>query len=114
MKDCYHDFDHCCEPDPCKPEHCEPCRPGPCGTPVPPPVRPVVNIPGPNVQAQMCEMAGRVNECILRWNQTQRNCYEALDRVVGAAPMMCIMIGTRLAWKAVTLKTIVAPTMLST
>ena len=80
MKDCYHDFDHCCEPDPCKPEHC-----GPCGTPVPPPVRPVVNIPGPNVQAQMCEMAGRVNECILRWNQIQRNCYEALDRVVGAA-----------------------------
>lgn len=85
MKDCYHDFDHCCEPDPCKPKHCGPCKPGPCGTPVPPPVRPVVNIPGPNVQAQMCEMAGRVNECILRWNQIQRNCYEALDRVVGAA-----------------------------
>lgn len=85
MKDCYHDFDHCCEPDPCKPEHCGPCKPGPCGAPVPPPVRPVVNIPGPNVQAQMCEMAGRVNECILRWNQIQRNCYEALDRVVGAA-----------------------------
>lgn len=85
MKDCYHDFDHCCEPDPCKPEHCDPCKPGPCGTPVPPPVRPVVNIPGPNVQAQMCEMAGRVNECILRWNQIQRNCYEALNRVVGAA-----------------------------
>ena len=85
MKDCYHDFDHCCEPDPCKPEHCDPCKPGPCGTPVPPPVRPVVNIPGPNMQAQMCEMAGRVNECILRWNQIQRNCYEALDRVVGAA-----------------------------
>lgn len=85
MKDCYHDFDRCCEPDPCKPEHCGPCKPGPCGTPVPPPVRPVVNIPGPNVQAQMREMAGRVNECILRWNQIQRNCYEALDRVVGAA-----------------------------
>lgn len=85
MKDCYHDFDHCCEPDPCKPEHCGPCKPCPCGTPVPPPVRPVVNIPGPNVQAQMCEMAGRVNECITRWNQIQRNCYEALDRVVGAA-----------------------------
>ena len=85
MKDCYRDFDHCCEPDPCKPEHCGPCKPGPCGTPVPPPVQPVVNIPGPNVQAQMCEMAGRVNECILRWNQIQRNCYEALDRVVGAA-----------------------------
>lgn len=83
MKDCYHDFDHCCEPTPCDP--CSPCKPGPCGTPVPPPVRPVVNIPGPNVQAQMCEMAGRVNECILRWNQIQRNCYEALDRVVGAA-----------------------------
>ena len=83
MKDCYHDFDHCCEPNPCDP--CDPCKPGPCGTPVPPPVRPVVNIPGPNVQAQLCEMAGRVNECILRWNQIQRNCYEALDRVVGAA-----------------------------
>lgn len=83
MKDCYHDFDHCCEPNPCDP--CGPCKPGPCGTPVPPPVRPVVNIPGPNVQAQLCEMAGRVNECILRWNQIQRNCYEALDRVVGAA-----------------------------
>lgn len=83
MKDCYHDFDHCCEPNPCDP--CGHCKPDPCGTPVPPPVRPVVNIPGPNVQAQMCEMAGRVNECILRWNQIQRNCYEALDRVVGAA-----------------------------
>lgn len=83
MKDCYHDFDHCCEPNPF--DTCSPCKPGPCGTPVPPPVRPVVNIPGPNVQAQMCEMAGRVNECILRWNQIQRNCYEALDRVVGAA-----------------------------
>lgn len=83
MKDCYHDFGHCCEPNPCDP--CSPCKPGPCGAPVPPPVRPVVNIPGPNVQAQMCEMAGRVNECILRWNQIQRNCYEALDRVVGAA-----------------------------
>lgn len=85
MKNCYHDFDNCCELDPCKPEHCGPCKAGPCGAPVPPPVRPVVNIPGPNVQAQMCEMAGRVNECILRWNQIQRNCYEALDRVVGAA-----------------------------
>lgn len=69
-----------------KPECCDPCdHCEPCGSPVPPPVRPVVNIPGPNVQAQMCEMAGRVNECILRWNQIQRNCYEALNRVVGAA-----------------------------
>ena len=83
MKDCYRDFDHCCDPNPCDP--CGNCKPDPCGTPVPPPVRPVVNIPGPNVQAQLCEMAGRVNECILRWNQIQRNCYEALDRVVGAA-----------------------------
>lgn len=83
MKDCYRDFDHCCDPNPCDP--CGHCKPDHCGTPVPPPVRPVVNIPGPNVQAQMCEMAGRVNECILRWNQIQRNCYEALDRVVGAA-----------------------------
>lgn len=69
-----------------KPECCDPCdHCEPCGSPVPPPVRPVVNIPGPNVQAQICEMAGRVNECILRWNQIQRNCYEALNRVVGAA-----------------------------
>lgn len=76
-----YDKDCCYTPEPCNP--CDPCDP--CASPVPPPIRPVVNIPGPNVQAQMCEMAGRVNECILRWNQIQRNCYEALDRVVGAA-----------------------------
>lgn len=69
-----------------KPEFCDPCEPcEPCGNPVPPPVRPVVNIPGPNVQAQMCELAGRVNECIDRWNHIQRNCYEALQHTVGAA-----------------------------
>ena len=66
----------CCFPH----DHCEPC-----GSPVPPPVRPVVNIPGPNIQAQMCEVVGRVNECIDRWNHIQRNCYEALQRTVGAA-----------------------------
>lgn len=66
-----------------KPEFCDPCEP--CGNHVPPPVRPVVNIPGPNVQAQMCELAGRVNECIDRWNHIQRNCYEALQHTVGAA-----------------------------
>lgn len=69
-----------------KPECCDPCdHCEPCGSPVPPPVRPVVNIPGPNVQAQMCELAGRVNECIDRWNHIQRNCYEALQHTVGAA-----------------------------
>lgn len=76
-----YDKDCCYTPEPCNP--CGPC--GPCASPVPPPIRPVVNIPGPNVQAQMCEVVGRVNECIDRWNHIQRNCYEALQHTVGAA-----------------------------
>lgn len=76
-----YDKDCCYTPEPCNP--CGPCDP--CASPVPPPIRPVVNIPGPNVQAQMCEVVGRVNECIDRWNHIQRNCYEALQHTVGAA-----------------------------
>lgn len=76
-----YDKDCCYTPKPCNP--CGPCDP--CASPVPPPIRPVVNIPGPNVQAQMCEVVGRVNECIDRWNHIQRNCYEALQHTVGAA-----------------------------
>lgn len=76
-----YDKDCCYTPEPCNP--CSPCDP--CASPVPPPIRPVVNIPGPNVQAQMCEVVGRVNECIDRWNHIQRNCYEALQHTVGAA-----------------------------
>lgn len=76
-----YDKDCCYTPEPCNP--CDPCDP--CASPVPPPIRPVVNIPGPNVQAQMCEVVGRVNECIDRWNHIQRNCYEALQHTVGAA-----------------------------
>ena len=76
-----YDKDCCYTPDHCNP--CDPCDP--CASPVPPPIRPVVNIPGPNVQAQMCEIVGRVNECIDRWNHIQRNCYEALQHTVGAA-----------------------------
>lgn len=76
-----YDNDCCYTPEPCNP--CDPCDP--CASPVPPPIRPVVNIPGPNVQAQMCEVVGRVNECIDRWNHIQRNCYEALQHTVGAA-----------------------------
>lgn len=76
-----YDKDCCYTPEPCNP--CGPCDP--CASPVPPPIRPVVNIPGPNVQAQMCEVVGRINECIDRWNHIQRNCYEALQHTVGAA-----------------------------
>lgn len=76
-----YDKDCCYTPEPCNP--CGPCDP--CASPVPPPIRPVVNIPGPNVHAQMCEVVGRVNECIDRWNHIQRNCYEALQHTVGAA-----------------------------
>ena len=76
-----YDKDCCYTPEPCNP--CGPCDP--CASPVPPPIRPVVNIPGPNVQAQLFEVVGRVNECIDRWNHIQRNCYEALQHTVGAA-----------------------------
>lgn len=59
-----------------------------CGGPqtvVPPPIPPVRYVPGMNVQEQLCHMAERVNISIDRWNQIQRDCYKALDNVVGAA-----------------------------
>lgn len=65
-------------PPPENPQHND------CGI-LPPPIPPVRYIPGMNVQEQMNNMADRVNICINRWNQIQRECYQALDRVVGAA-----------------------------
>lgn len=52
---------------------------------VPPPIPPVRYEPGLNVQDQLVNMAQRVNVSIHRWNEIQANCYEALNRVVGAA-----------------------------
>lgn len=85
----------------CRPEHgwpgqdCnEQCRPGHyhpghhCAEQpfaVPPPIPPVRYEPGLNVQDQLVNMAQRVNVSIHRWNEIQANCYEALNRVVGAA-----------------------------
>lgn len=54
-------------------------------TVVPPPIPPVRYIPGMDVQEQLNHMANHVNQCVDRWNQIQHKCYEALDRVVGAA-----------------------------
>ena len=59
--------------------------PPPPSTPLPPPIPPVRYVPGMNVQEQMCNLSERINICIERWNTIQRNCYEALDQVVGAA-----------------------------
>lgn len=70
-------------PPPPKTKHnCE-CHDGP--TVVPPPIPPVRYVPGMDVQEQLCKMANHVNMCVDRWNQIQANCYEALNRVVGAA-----------------------------
>ena len=66
-------------PPPPPPENCPP------PTPVPPPIPPVRYVPGMNVQEQLGNMADRVNVAINRWNEIQRNCYQALDNVVGAA-----------------------------
>lgn len=100
-----------CWPDHCGPDHgsteqCRPghgwpahdcpdqCRPGQyhhehhCAEQpfaVPPPIPPVRYEPGLNVQDQLVNMAQRVNVAIHRWNEIQANCYEALNRVVGAA-----------------------------
>lgn len=52
---------------------------------VPPPIPPVRYVPGMDVQEQLSNMATQVNTCINRWNEIQANCYEALNRVVGAA-----------------------------
>lgn len=79
-----------CPPLDCPPPSCEgqhstaQCRPEPCSV-VPPPIPPVRYVPGMNVQEQLCNMAGQVNTAINRWNQIQRECYKALDQVVGAA-----------------------------
>lgn len=80
-----------CGPDQCCtghgwPDHdcAEQCRPGQPFA-VPPPIPPVRYEPGLNVQDQLVNMAQRVNVSIHRWNEIQANCYEALNRVVGAA-----------------------------
>lgn len=54
-------------------------------TVVPPPIPPVRYVPGMDVQEQLVNMSNHVNVCIDRWNQIQANCFEALDKVVGAA-----------------------------
>lgn len=96
----HYDHEHC-GPVHARPEHGRPeldcsaqsCaghgRPGQyCHEPqfaVPPPIPPVRYEPGLNVQDQLVNMAQRVNVSIHRWNEIQANCYEALNRVVGAA-----------------------------
>lgn len=70
-------------PPPPKTKHNCDCHDGP--TVVPPPIPPVRYVPGMDVQEQLCKMANHVNMCVDRWNQIQANCYEALNRVVGAA-----------------------------
>lgn len=54
-------------------------------TVVPPPIPPVRYVPGMDVQEQLTTMANHVNVCVDRWNQIQANCYDALNKVVGAA-----------------------------
>lgn len=73
----------CPPPPPPKTKHNCDCHDGP--TVVPPPIPPVRYVPGMDVQEQLCKMANHVNMCVDRWNQIQANCYEALNRVVGAA-----------------------------
>lgn len=80
-----------CGPDQCCTGHgwpahdcAEQCRPEQPFA-VPPPIPPVRYEPGLNVQDQLVNMAQRVNVSIHRWNEIQANCYEALNRVVGAA-----------------------------
>lgn len=68
-----------CPPPPppkCPPNH---------STVVPPPIPPVRYVPGMDVQEQLTTMANHVNVCVDRWNQIQANCYDALNKVVGAA-----------------------------
>ncbi|AXH78348.1 MAG: chromosome segregation ATPase [Circular genetic element sp.] len=54
-------------------------------SPVPPPIAPVAFIPGCNTQEQMNFLRAKVNETINQWNTIQNNCYQALNRMVGAA-----------------------------
>lgn len=73
---------------PCNPCGCPPpCPPDNCGpfSPVPPPIKPVCVIPGENIQSQMCKVVDAVNGCVNQWNYIQQNCYEALNKMVGAA-----------------------------
>lgn len=83
-----------CPPCPCEPS-CGPFAPVPppcpgepsCGpfSPVPPPIAPLMPVPGYNPQQQMSFVVNKTNECINRWNYIQQNCYEALNKMVGAA-----------------------------
>lgn len=91
----------CCRPDPCapcppppcspvplekgcyRPDPCAPCPPPPC-SPVPPPIAPIMPIPGYNPQQQMQYVVAKANECIERWNHIQANCYDALQKCIGA------------------------------
>lgn len=74
-------------PRPPEKQYCPPKKPPemPKPTVVPPPIPPVRYIPGMDVQEQLSNMAGRVNDCVNRWNHIQAECFRALDRVVGAA-----------------------------
>ena len=66
---------------PCPPHN---CNQNPC--PVPPPVRPIPPfIPGTNAGQQMSIVVDRANEAIHRFNSIQAKCYEALNKMVGAA-----------------------------
>lgn len=83
--DCMPESD-CCG-DKC---HHEPCPgmpdPGPAEfVPVPPPIAPLQPVPGCNTQEQMMRVVQKTNECIQKWNYISAHCYEALNRVVGAA-----------------------------
>lgn len=90
--DC-HSHDHCCPPPhyaDCHPNggsgdgHCGP-MPKHCGGPLPAPIPPLCIVPGMNSQEQMCHVINKTNECIGRWNAIQENCYDALNKCVGAA-----------------------------
>lgn len=96
MDKCKHFCNDPCAPDGCPiPGHnhpapcdvgCTPCCPGePNFCPVPPPVKPIFVIPGANIQEQMCQVINQANEAINRWNYIQSNCYQTLNKMVGAA-----------------------------
>lgn len=80
---CSHDHDCAEQCIPAHYHHGHHCAEQPFA--VPPPIPPVRYEPGLNVQDQLVNMAQRVNVSIHRWNEIQANCYEALNRVVGAA-----------------------------
>ncbi|AXF52066.1 MAG: chromosome segregation ATPase [Podoviridae sp. ctbd591] len=69
-----------------RPPNCEPNKLDSCETGcLPPPIKPMCIIPGMNSQQQMSVIVRKTNECIERWNTIQSNCYEALNKCVGAA-----------------------------